>query len=177
MLGLLAVCATLGAAGSAGALAVPGLAAGDVVSVFRVTKSENRNEVHYGLRVDRACTPRSETPLAAYWRMLERGPSAVESLAAHEARAYGIGPQQRVRAGERIELRTTLSAVPTRALRIVAVAQAGGCSAGAFTQIGAASLAQLDVIHVVTAGFGMIDHLELVGHTADGRVVRELLRP
>lgn len=177
VLALCAVCATLGAAAQAGALSVPGLAGGDAMSVFRVIKSENRNEVHYGLRVDAACSPRSEAPLVAYWRMFERGPSAIEGLAAHEGRAYGIGPQRLVRVGERVELQTTLYAVPTRALRIIAVAQQGGCRAGAFTRIGAATLAQLDAVHVVTAGFGLIDHLELLGHTADGRVVREVLQP
>jgi len=60
---------------------------------------------------------------------------------------------------------------------LIAVAQQGGCRAGAFTRIGAATLAQLDAVHVVTADFGMIDHLELLGHTADGRVVREVLQP
>jgi hypothetical protein len=47
-----------------------------VQSIFFIAKSENKNQVHYGIRLDEACSPAGDSPMFAYWRMLERGPFA-----------------------------------------------------------------------------------------------------
>jgi len=71
-----------------------------VRSVFFVAKSENRNEVHYGVALDSACVPAGSSPVFAYWRMRERSPLATEPLLAREVSAYGIAEPQRVERGE-----------------------------------------------------------------------------
>jgi hypothetical protein len=43
----------------------------DVRSVFFIAKSQNRNQVHYGIRLDRECNPIGTRPVFAYWRMFE----------------------------------------------------------------------------------------------------------
>jgi hypothetical protein len=161
----------------AAALDVPGLTPGDVMSVFRITKSENRNEVHYGLRVDEDCAPRTAKPLQPYWRMHERGSDILEPLLAIERGAYGVGPQTQTRSGDgRIVTRTALASVPERVLRIVSQATRAGCEASAITRIADEPEARLTRIHVTLMAFAMIDHIELLGHAPDGRVVRERIR-
>ena len=70
-----------------------------VRSVFFVAKSENHNEVHYGIALDATCTPAGPAPVFAYWRMRERGPLATEPLLSREVAAYGVGDPQKVERG------------------------------------------------------------------------------
>ena len=68
-------------------------AARDVASVFYVAKSENRNQVHYGVHLDASCSPVGTAPVFPYWRMLEHGPLAAEPLLQREVDAYGVAEQ------------------------------------------------------------------------------------
>jgi hypothetical protein len=45
----------------------------DPTSVFIVAKNQNKNQVHYGVRLDPACSVVGAQPVYSYWRMLERG--------------------------------------------------------------------------------------------------------
>jgi hypothetical protein len=167
--------ALAGAVGVAAQVARAGAQAPPVV--LRVTKSENRNEVHYRVRVDERCVPVGDRPVEAYWVMRERG-GGTEPLLTHEERAYGLGPQQvRVVREGRAEVRVALRALPERPLRVVIVARDGGCAAGAFTTVAGLADAQLDRVHVATAMLGVVDHVALHGHTSDGRTLVERLAP
>ena len=44
----------------------------DVQSVFHVSKSQNRNQVHYALRLDQQCRPVGKAPVYGYWKKLEK---------------------------------------------------------------------------------------------------------
>lgn len=71
----------------------------DVRSVFYVAKSENQNQVHYGLRLDAACRPVGKRPVFAYWsrhRASGRVDAPLEGLG---ARFYGASDEQKVRVG------------------------------------------------------------------------------
>ena len=71
----------------------------DVRSVFHVAKSENQNQVHYGLRLDAACRPLGKRPVFAYWsrqRASGRVDAPLEGLGQH---FYGASDEQRVRTG------------------------------------------------------------------------------
>jgi len=73
----------------------------DVHSVFHVAKSENRNEVHYGLRLDAACRPVGKRPVFAYWkrhRSTGQVDAPLEGLGRH---FYGASDRQNVRMDER----------------------------------------------------------------------------
>src|SRR5690348_6852763 len=61
-----------------------------VSSVFYLAKSENKNQVHYAVRVDDRCRPVGAAPVYGYWRDLEVGPSATSRLLQHEQPAYGL---------------------------------------------------------------------------------------
>jgi hypothetical protein len=148
-----------------------------VRSVFFVAKSENRNQVHYGVALDASCTPAGPAPVFAYWRMRERGPLATEPLLSLEVPAYGVAEPQQVERGERggrVVFR--LNALPKRAIAIDASSDGPVCVATARAVIGGAAAALTSVFVQLRWPFG-VDYLELSGRTIpDGRVVRERLR-
>lgn len=70
----------------------------DVHSAFHVAKSENKNEVHYAVRLDAACRPQGKTPVFAYWRRLKKGLRVDEPLTGPGVRVYGASGEQTVTA-------------------------------------------------------------------------------
>jgi hypothetical protein len=145
-----------------------------VASVFFVAKSENRNQVHYGIAVDAACTPVGEAPVYAYWRMLERGPLAVEPLLAREIPAYGVAEQQVVSRDERgSRVRMALRAMPQRPITVEVSRRGSACTATAETMIGGSPASLASVFVQLRWPFG-IAYLELAGRRDDdGRSLRE----
>jgi uncharacterized protein DUF4833 len=176
----LSLCAALVAV-AAGALVV-GVARGDaghdVGSVFFVAKSENRNQVHYGIHLDEACAPVGTAPVFAYWRMLEQGPLATEPLLRREVDAYGFAGQgvaERGAEGGRVKL--ALRALPGRPITVQSAAREGKCEATATTTIGGAPASLRRVFVQLRWPFG-VDHLEIAGRAlADGRWVEERTAP
>jgi hypothetical protein len=144
-----------------------------IPSALFVSKSENRNQVHYAVRVDDRCDLASRAPVYAYWRMYEKGPKAVEPLLEREQAAYGIARQQV--AGDAVVV--WLRALPARPITIrVAREPNGACAATAETRI-AGHEARLYNVHVAL-GFLHVDHLLLTGwEEPDGRLVRERIEP
>lgn len=142
-------------------------------SALFVSKSENKNQVHYGLRVDDTCTPVERAPVYAYWRMYEKSATATEPLLEREQRAYGIARQEVH--GDTV--RITLAALPSRPITIhVARTESGTCTASAEVTISGQS-ARLFNVHVAL-GFLRVDHLLVTGYAEpDGRVVRERISP
>lgn len=68
----------------------------DVHSVFHVEKSENQNQVHYGLRLDANCRPLGKSPVFAYWKRLKKGVRVDEPLVGAGVRVYGASDSQTV---------------------------------------------------------------------------------
>lgn len=159
---------------AATAVALPARAAHvEIPSAFFISKSENKNQVHYAVLVDESCRPVGNAPVRPYWRELERGPSVTSPLLDREQPAYGIASQA-VTSGEVV---LTLRALPARQLRIeTARAQDGTCAAWTHMTI-ATEPAQLYQIHVSQKLFS-IDSILLTGWTwTDRRVIRETLKP
>jgi hypothetical protein len=108
-----------------------------VTELFFVSKSSNRNEVHYGIRLDEQCRPIGEAPVVAWWEMRENGAGETESLLDREQRVYGIARRQEVRRtadGGRVTIR--LRALERRTIRIDAWRDGARCRARALTDIG-----------------------------------------
>jgi hypothetical protein len=148
-----------------------------VRSVFFVAKSENRNEVHYGVALDSACVPVGASPVFAYWRMRERGPLATEPLLSREMSAYGVAQPQRVEYGDqggRVVFR--LNALPRRSIAIDAAPvgpDGQACTATARAVIGGTAATLTSVFVQLRWPFG-VDHIELSGRAgSSGRVVSE----
>ncbi len=148
----------------------------DVPSVFFVAKSENRNQVHYGVHLDASCAPVGAQPLYAYWRMLEHGPHATEPLLSREVPAYGIAEQrvlERTAGGGRVLIR--LNALPGRAIVITTGGHDGACEASATTVIDGTRASLRSVYAKLRWPFG-VDYLLLSGRSlADGRALEEKL--
>jgi hypothetical protein len=125
------------------------------VPVFSIAKSENRNQVQYGLRVDARCAPAGPAPVSAYWRMLEKGPAQTAPLLSREVSAYGLARQE------------------VRPLDIVTSRGPDGtCRALATTSIAGAPAHLVNVY--VRLKWDGVDYLLLQGWSIDGtRVVRE----
>jgi hypothetical protein len=150
---------------------------GGTRSVFFIAKSENRNEVHYGVALDASCRPAGKAPVFAYWRMRERSPWATEPLLAREQPAYGIA-SQRVTSREDGSGRVvvTLNAMPNRPIAIDTVDDGHGCSASATAFI-AGTPATLTRVFVQLRWPWGVDYLMLSGLASDGRPVKERLAP
>jgi hypothetical protein len=147
-----------------------------VRSVFFVAKSENRNEVHYGVALDRDCVPAGPAPVFAYWHMREHGPLATEPLLSIEEQAYGVAKPQEVdreERGGRVVFR--LNALPKRMIAIDTAPDGDGCTATARAVIAGAAARLTSVFVQLRWPFG-VDYLLLSGRDeTDGRVVRERL--
>src|SRR5579862_229788 len=65
----------------------------DVQTLFVIGKNLDRNEVQYGIRLDKDCVPVGKEPLYAYWRQFEKGPNVTEDLNFLDRTVYGIGGQ------------------------------------------------------------------------------------
>ncbi len=140
----------------------------DVRSVFHIEKSENRNQVHYGIRLDASCVPVGDAPVFAYWRALQRDPRATSDLSTFERRAYGIATQRVIgRRSESGAVMISLSATPSRAIMVRSHRGPAGCVADARAHIGGAS-AVLTVIYVDVGTFG-VRYVELRGQRANDR--------
>lgn len=143
-------------------------------SLFSVTKSENRNEVIYAIRLDAHCAPIGEAPVYAFWRMNERGGTS-EPLLHREEAAYGIHTQ-RVLAhdadGGAVDV--TLRALPSRHIMVRARRHDATCETTS-TLVIAGAQASLTNIDVKLKPFG-VDYIVVSGRTTNS-VVREKIQP
>ena len=147
----------------------------DVPSVFFIARSTNKNQVHYGVRVDGACNVVGAQPVYGYWRMLEnRG--QVEPILPMEIPAYGLDDTQQIeRSAGTTVVRVKLRAFPDRPLLITVTQSDAGCEATATTPI-AGTPAQLHSIYVrLKWPFG-IDYVLVRGATKNGRRVEEVIQ-
>jgi hypothetical protein len=150
------------------------VAGNPVHSVFFIAKSENRNQVHYAVRVDARCRPIGTRPVYGYWRDYEDGPKATSRLLDHEQSAYGLTAPRWVRAAaEGGQIRIGLRGFPDRPLTIETFRTRAGCRARAHTTI-ARSHAVLRSIYVELGFLFSIDYVLLRGYrAADGRPLQE----
>lgn len=159
---------------------VAGAEASGDVSLFSISKSENRNQVVYAVRVDNACRPVGEAPVHAYWRMLERGPSATEPLLSREERAYGMVSQETAPvagSGERV-VRLRLRAVPDRTIVVHTARIAEACTASATATVAAKPVSLFNVHARLRRLFFGVESLTLSGREAEsGAVTQETLQP
>jgi Domain of unknown function (DUF4833) len=159
------------------ARAEPPLPAERVVPVFTIAKSENKNQVQYVVRLDDHCVPVGPTPLSAYWRMLETGPTTTAPILPREVRAYGLESQVVVASNASGGLvRAFLKALPSRPVTIESSRGGDGqCRALATAGI-AGTPAHLFNVYVHLKWDG-VDYLLLQGWSMDGsHVIRETLK-
>jgi hypothetical protein len=144
--------------------------AAEISSALVISKSSNKNQVHYAVQVDQACAPVRGAPVRPYWRMLERGASATEPLGESELRAFGVERQSVVPGGVNLVLR----GMPARSITILTSrGPDGACTASASMTISGIP-ARVSDVFVRQKLFG-IDYVQVTGRTPGGDVVRERL--
>jgi hypothetical protein len=159
--------------GPSAALAEPVASARSAQSVFFIARSENRNQVHYGIRLDGDCRPRGQQPVYVYWRMFEKGEREVEPLLGVEEPIYGLADEQQVESTpEGWRVRIILRAFANRPIDLAVTRENGVCTVQASTKV-VGAVARLDHVFVQNAWPFGIDHLLINGVGADGRAVRE----
>lgn len=135
----------------------------DVDSLFFISKSENHNQVHYGVRLDAACKPVGPRPVFAYWRMLEEGPTATAPLLDREQAAYGLDEAQVVfgsATSPRVRIR--LRSFPDRPIVVRPELRGDHCVASVVCDI-RGEAARLERIHVVIGMFWSVRSVTLEG--------------
>jgi hypothetical protein len=171
---------------AAGALLAPRGWAGEeeqdawsVPTVFFVAKSENKNQVHYGIHLDARCAPVGDRPVYAYWRMLEHGPSSFEPLLLREVGAYGIAEQRVLEPGSfAARTRVTLEALRSRPMVVESYSDGTRCVARAVLDVAGSPAVLGNVFVQLRWPFG-VAFLLLSGHALGdgGAVVREQVEP
>ena len=150
----------------------------DAAALFFVSKSENRNQVAYEVRLDESCRLVGDAPVFAYWRMLELGPTRTEPLLPIEAPAYGIARQEVLERGSLGgAVRIALRALPDREILVRSAATETGCVATATTRIHDARARLVNVHARISWPFGVASLLMTGWAESDGRLVREAIRP
>lgn len=144
----------------------------DLGALFVITKSENKNEVHYDLQLGKDCSFASEDPIHAYWRDLEISETATSELTIIERSGYGVGKVRQVGAHR---LRFALRALPSREIEVqVQKTPTGRCMARAVTVIGGAP-AKLASIHLELSGWSVVRAIVRGDRLGDGARVNETI--
>jgi hypothetical protein len=149
----------------------------DVHSVFHVAKSENQNQVHYGLRLDASCRPLGKRPVFAYWKRHRTTGQVDAPLEGLGRRFYGASDEQKVQVGTtggRVQMH--VKALDRVLVDIAITKTANGCMALPTTTING-ERAHLSRAYLQLGRFGMtVKYVDVMGtRPRDGaRVVQRL---
>lgn len=150
----------------------------DVRSVFHVEKSENQNQVHYGIRLDAACRPLGKTPVFAYWKRLKQGVRVDEPLVGAGVRVYGPSDTQTVlisSTGGHVEM--YVKALKRLPVDIRVTKTNDGCRAIPSVMLSGERVVLLHA-YLQLGRFGLtVKYIDVVGTRAkDGKAVKEQFR-
>lgn len=146
----------------------------DVRTVFVIGKSDDKNQVQYGIHLDKACVPIGDEPVYAYWRQLERGPDVVEDLNLLDKTVYGIRDQKVLeRSPEKSKVLMTVKATPDRGIAILTRLRDGKCVAEPIAFINKEP-STLESVFVHIAGFMSVDWVEIRGQLNGKPVVERV---
>jgi|GEM_PF-1509407 len=145
-------------------------------SLFFIAKSENRNQVHYGIHLGTNCSPLGAKPVYGYWRMVERG-GAVEPLLSVEQGAYGVEDEQKVETtADGFRVRVRMRGLPSRPVDVSIIKAGDRCIARPEAIIAGAP-AQLSSIYLKLRWPFGVDHLLVQGaRLSDGQWLEETVR-
>lgn len=150
----------------------------DVRTLFVIGKNTDRNEVQYGIRLDKDCVPVGDEPIYPYWRQYEKGPEVTADLNWLDKTGYGIKDQRvekRAPGSSKVVMR--LRATSERLIAVLVRKEGAACAADPIAYI-AATPAKLQRIHVQLSGPLSIDWIDIRGLRADnGQPINERAKP
>jgi hypothetical protein len=141
----------------------------DVQTVFFISKSDDKNRVDYGMRLNENCAPLNDDAVFPYWREFERAPPVrTHSLSVFEYVPYGISEQRmlrRTRTGGEHTMRLKQVARP---ISITTKKEADGhCTAVAHTRINGIDNAELVSVYAKLAGAMSVEYIDIKGKNPD----------
>jgi hypothetical protein len=150
----------------------------DVRTVFAIGKNTDKNEVQYGIRLDKDCMPVGDEPVYAYWRQFEQGPEVLEDLNFLDKQGYGIRSQElRQKTPERSKVLVNLRATSERWIAVVTQRVDAKCTGYAIATING-SPARLDRIFLKVSGPISVEYVELRGtNIKTGEPATERIKP
>jgi len=140
----------------------------DVQTVFYIEKSDGKDRVDYGMRLDRHCAPAGDSVVFPYWREFEHPPPVrSHPLKAIQYLAYGFSEQRLVERGARGgKYLVQLKQVDRPILIVTGLGADARCVATAYTKIRGVEGARLDRIFVKVSGFASADYVDVHGFDA-----------
>jgi Domain of unknown function (DUF4833) len=150
----------------------------DVPTVFYIAKSNNRDRVDYGTRLDEGCHPASTDATFPYWRDLERSPASVHTMSMFARMAYGFSAQHiEHQADGAIVQRLVLKQMSRPIWVTTAKTEDGHCKAIAWTKIAGVDRAELVSIYVKLAGPLSVEYVDVKGRNrATGELLAERIK-
>ncbi len=121
----------------------------DIETVFVIGKSDDGNQMQYGVHLDAQCALEGKEPVFRYWRELDKGPKALVAPTWFDGFGYGI-EKQTVKA-DKASVTMAIKPAPTRVIEIVVKKEGEKCVATAFTPI-AGKRAELKMIFIQLTG-------------------------
>ncbi len=152
----------------------------DVQTAFYIAKSNDKDRVDYGLRLDQYCAPVGDNAVFPYWRELQHAPPMrSHKISFMQYAAYGFS-EQRVLAKSRTGGRylVQLKQVDRPILIVTRQDGDGHCSATSYARIQGVKSARLDYIFAKVAGLMSVDYIDVHGtDTKTGRALVERMHP
>lgn len=150
----------------------------DVATVFFFSKSDDKNRVDYGLRLDAACMPVGEEPLFPYWREFESEPPGLKthSLKFFEYAAYGISEQRIKKVEGRAEITVKLKAFPREIVITTEKGPDGKCVVTPRSVIAATPNVELVSAFIKLKSGWSVEYVEVKGRV-NGKGLSERLLP
>jgi hypothetical protein len=179
LLGLLLVAATLTGSPRSARASEPRFSANDLETLFFISKSDDRNRVDYGMRLDDHCAPVGEEPVFPYWREFEPPPPVrTKPMGAFSKIGYGISTQRVLRRTDASSEHAIKLNKVDRVIYITTTRNASGrCSALVRTKIAGVEYAELASVYVKLSGPLSVSYIDIKGKDlATGRHIEERLR-
>lgn len=140
----------------------------DVPTLFYIAKSNNRDRVDYGTRLDASCRPAAADATFPYWRDLERNPVSVHTMGMFARMAYGFAAQRVEHQADGAVVQKLVLKQMNRPIWVTtARAEDGHCKAIAWTKIGGVDRAELISIYVKLAGALSVDYVDVKGRNRE----------
>ena len=152
----------------------------DIQTVFYIAKSNDKDRVDYGMRLDRYCAPISDDAIFPYWRELQHAPPVrSHKISWIQYAAYGFSEQRTLaksKHGGRYLVQ--LKQVDRPILVVTQQDKDGHCASESYTKIQGVKSAKLDHIFAKVSGLMSVDYIDVHGtDTKTGKALVERMIP
>ncbi len=150
----------------------------DIQTLFYISKSDDKNRVDYGLRLDANCLPVGDDPVFPYWRELEDAPpERTHPLKFFEYAAYGVVGVKSSRTEHGADISLKLKPLSRQLIVSTGKGPDGKCRAVVRTTIADVQGAELKSAYIKLKYGWTVDYVDVFGkHPVTGADISERLR-